>query len=387
MSHEEPAPLERLRRLGLADADARAVLAHFEEADRRGKPGHGVSRVAWLETQAFDPAGRPVRLVHEAGYERWDGHGALGYLVLEEIVRSTIADPPRHARLVVAARCFPTGVLGLWASRLADAGLTALVTATSPRRLPHPSGGVPLTGTNPLAIAVPSGDGRPVVADVSMGAVTHGDVLSGRALPEELVPFGGPQAHKAFALAVGLELLVGALAGDEHGVVLLVARPDHDPVPAFRALATGRRLPGDSRGGDAVESGRSAGRSSPSGRTSPSGRSSAPSGASPASAARFFSSSRSWRRCCLRARRSLTACSRWIFAKVVCRFVLTASRPRPPGYRSRSGRPRCAGGPAGAMYGRSAISLARLMAMVSWRWCRRQAPLIRGERILPRSDV
>ena len=41
-----------------------------------------------------------------------------------------------------------------------------------------------------------------------MGAVTHGDVLAGVASPEELVPFGGEQAHKAFALAVGLELLV-----------------------------------------------------------------------------------------------------------------------------------------------------------------------------------
>jgi len=83
------------------------------------------------------------------------------------------------------------------------------------------------------------------VADVSMGAVTHGDVLEGRARPEELVPFGGEQAHKAFALAVGLELLVGALAGPEPGAVLVVARPEHDPAPALRALADGRRLPGD----------------------------------------------------------------------------------------------------------------------------------------------
>ena len=47
-----------------------------------------------------------------------------------------------------------------------------------------------------------------------MGAVTHGEVLAGAAAPDELVPFGGEHAHKAFALAVGLELLVGALAGD-----------------------------------------------------------------------------------------------------------------------------------------------------------------------------
>jgi hypothetical protein len=100
-------------------------------------------------------------------------------------------------------------------------------------------------GTNPLAIAVPSSEGDPVVADVSMGRATHGDVLAGTASPDDLVPFGGEQAHKAFVLAVGLQLLVDALAGDGLGAVFLVARPEADPVPALRVLATGVRLPGD----------------------------------------------------------------------------------------------------------------------------------------------
>ena len=60
------------------------------------------------------------------------------------------------------------------------------------------------------------------------------------------MPFGGEHAHKAFALALGLELLVGALAGQGHGAVLVVARPEADPVPALRARAAGLRLPGDS---------------------------------------------------------------------------------------------------------------------------------------------
>jgi LDH2 family malate/lactate/ureidoglycolate dehydrogenase len=238
---------ERLRRLGL-DADAVGVLiAHFTDADRRGKHGHGLSRVAWLETQELDPAARPRRLVAEDGFERWDGSGALGYLVLDEIVRAILERPPARARVVVAERCFPTGVLGYWVRRLAVGGLAGVLTATSPRRLPHPGGGPPLTGTNPLAIAIPSSDGRPVVADVSMGAVTHGDVLAGQAQPEELVPFGGDLAHKAFALAVGIELLVGALAGPEPGAVLVVAHPEHDSVSTLRSLAEGRRLPGDDR--------------------------------------------------------------------------------------------------------------------------------------------
>lgn len=204
-----------------------------------------MARIDWLETQTFDAAARPQRRLAEPSFELWDGAGALGYVVLEAVVRATLAAPPAHARLVVAERCFPTGALGLWGRRLAEGGLVAVLTATSPRRLPHPDGGGPLTGTNPVAIAVPSSDGRPLVADVSMGAVTHGDVIAGRARPEELVPFGGAQAHKAFALAAGIEMLVGALAGPEHGAVLLVARPEHDPVPAFRALAAALRLPGD----------------------------------------------------------------------------------------------------------------------------------------------
>jgi LDH2 family malate/lactate/ureidoglycolate dehydrogenase len=156
-----------------------------------------------------------------------------------------LADPPLHARVIVAERCFPTGSLGYWVRRLAEDGLVAALTATSPRRLASPEGGPPLAGTNPIAIGIPSSDGRPLVADVSMGRVTHGDVLAGTAEPEELVPFGGDRAHKAFALAVGLEMLVAALAGEEHGALLLVAKPEHDPVPGLRTLAEGTRLPGD----------------------------------------------------------------------------------------------------------------------------------------------
>ena len=78
-----------------------------------------------------------------------------------------------------------------------------------------------------------------------MGRFTHGDVLTGAAAPEDVVPFGGDRAYKAFALAVGVEMLVGALAGEEPGALLVVARPEFDPVPSLRARAEGTRLPGD----------------------------------------------------------------------------------------------------------------------------------------------
>jgi (2R)-3-sulfolactate dehydrogenase (NADP+) len=191
------------------------------------------------------PGARPARVVAEPAYERWEGRGALGYLTLGAICEAQLADPPETARVVVAGDCFPTGVLGYWVRRLAEVGLVAALTATSPPRLAHPEGGPLLAGTNPLALAVPSSDGRPLVSDVSMGKVTYGDVIRGAAAEEELVPFGGEQAHKAFALALGLQVFVDALAGEGYGAVLVVARPVADPVPPLRARAAGVRLPGD----------------------------------------------------------------------------------------------------------------------------------------------
>jgi (2R)-3-sulfolactate dehydrogenase (NADP+) len=238
--------LDKLGRLGFGQADAGILADHFLDAEARGRVGHGLTRVDWLASlPGLKPDARPERTLTEPGFERWEGRGALGYLMLAAICDAQLTDPPAHARVVVAKDCFPTGMLGYWVRKLAEGGLVAALTATSPARLAHPDGGPPLAGTNPLAIAIPSSDGRPIVADVSMGAVTFGEVIAGTATDEELVPFGGEQAHKAFALAVGLQLLVDALAGDGYGAVLVVARPEADPVPALRARAAGVRLPGD----------------------------------------------------------------------------------------------------------------------------------------------
>jgi (2R)-3-sulfolactate dehydrogenase (NADP+) len=240
--------LGRLRALGFGEADVEELWAHFDGAERRGKQGHGHARIPWLEgLEGYDPSAQPELVEEDDGFQRWHGRGAIGYLVLGRVVRAQLERPPVHARLVVCERTFPTGMLGYHVRRLADGGLVGVLAATSPARLGHPSGGPKLAGTNPLAIGTPSSDGDPIVVDVSMGAITWGDVVAGLAQEDDLVPFGGEQAHKAFALSLGLQLLVDALVRDAgHGAVLLVARPEADPVPALRTLAAGVRLPGDS---------------------------------------------------------------------------------------------------------------------------------------------
>jgi LDH2 family malate/lactate/ureidoglycolate dehydrogenase len=232
---------ERLRALGFDEERAGVLFEHFSDAESRGKLGHGFSRVEFLETlPGIQPGARPAKVTSSPGLDRWDGRGALGYLTLAAICADLEEAPPEGARVVVAADCFPTGMLGHWVRRLARAGMAAALTATSPARLAHPDGGPPLVGTNPLTIGIPAAEGDPVVVDVSMGEVTYGDVLAGLAPAERLVPFGGEQAHKSFAIALGLQLLVDSQIKTGFGAVLIALRAD--PVDLTRFGET--RLPG-----------------------------------------------------------------------------------------------------------------------------------------------
>jgi LDH2 family malate/lactate/ureidoglycolate dehydrogenase len=147
--------LRRLEALGFDATNAGRLWEHFDDAESRGKLGHGYSRVPWLETlDGYDAKAEPVLVVEEAGFQRWNGNGAIGYLVLAHVVARQIADPPTHARVVVCERTFPTGMLGHYVRRLAEAGLVGVLTATSPARL-GPPGGPKVAGTNPLAIGIP----------------------------------------------------------------------------------------------------------------------------------------------------------------------------------------------------------------------------------------
>lgn len=238
-------PEERLRGLGFSETNAQVIAEHFLDAESRGKLGHGLARIDWLATQEFDPTAEPVKTASYPAFDYWESRGAVGYLVLAAICAELAEAQPWPVRVVVAD-AFPTGHLGYWVRWLAEAGLVALLTATSPARLAHPDGGEPLVGTNPIAIGLPNPEGNPIVVDVSPAKATYGDVLAGRAEPEDVVPFGGEHAYKSFALAVGLQGLVESFVGETNGIVLLVAKPEFDWFAAtLRERAAGLRLPGD----------------------------------------------------------------------------------------------------------------------------------------------
>jgi LDH2 family malate/lactate/ureidoglycolate dehydrogenase len=276
---------QRLGDLGF-DTDARALLAdHYLDAELSGQPSHGLGRVRWLATlEGLEPSARAVPVDRRDGLARWDADGVLGYLALAQALAAESDEPPAGARVVVVERCYPTGRLGWFAQRVASRGLACLLTATSPPRLPHPDGGPPVAGTNPLCLAVPDGEDT-LAVDVSMGRLTHGDVLaaaaagaplpagaavdaSGRAVtdPGEVVagragilPAGGDQPHKGFALAILVELLAAALTREPgFAAVAVIAPARTDAAAAIRGRAAGRPLPGErsrARRRDGIERG------------------------------------------------------------------------------------------------------------------------------------
>jgi LDH2 family malate/lactate/ureidoglycolate dehydrogenase len=237
----------RLREIGFSERDARILADHFLDSERRGKPSHGLARIDWLaELPGLNPTARPKLEAEYPGFEHWDGNGAVGYLTLAAICERVVGQPPWPARVIVAANTFPSGALGYWVRWIVEeADRIAILTATSPPRLAHPDGGEALVGTTPLAIGIPNPEGEPIIVDVSMGKTTHGDVLAGLAPEEDLVPFGGEQSYKAFALALGLQLAVEACVVDGYGALMVVIAPETSTVPELRARAVGLRLPGD----------------------------------------------------------------------------------------------------------------------------------------------
>ena len=56
-------PEERIAALGFSEADTATLAAHFLDAESRGKLGHGLARIDWLETLPdLKPDARPVRV-------------------------------------------------------------------------------------------------------------------------------------------------------------------------------------------------------------------------------------------------------------------------------------------------------------------------------------
>ena len=240
--------LARLRARGFSEEDAQRLFAHFAEAEARGKLGPRLL----ARRVARDARGRSRRA---AADDRGGGLvRALARPRRARLPRARRASCARSSPIRPSARgsscaseTFPTGMLGGWVRRLAEGGLVAVLTATSPPRLgpsrrPEARGHEPARDRHPELGRRP-GRRRRVDGSGHVGRRHRRPALARRSSSRS----AASSAHKALALALGLQLFVDALRREPgYGAVLLVAQPESDPVPGLRERAAGFRLPGDS---------------------------------------------------------------------------------------------------------------------------------------------
>ena len=242
------------RAQGATDREAAVIADVLIEAELRGRPTHGLNRVAGVaKLLAHRPPGAPHVAEERGAVIRIDGADQSGYLVgalmAEEAAR--VAHSEGHALVGVhnARHC---GMLGYYVSRIAEKGLIALAFADCGPFVAPWGAAEAVFGTNPLAAAFPA-EPWPILIDMGTCAVTYGALDQARrngvpapdnsALDADgklttdpnrvtaVLPFGG---HRGSALSLLVQLLSGVVpgaaaipkGGQDYGLFLLVMEPD-----------------------------------------------------------------------------------------------------------------------------------------------------------------
>lgn len=236
-----------LRALGAPAEEARIVAEALAGANLAGHDSHGILRVeqyAKMVRAGEIVPGAPTTVIRESPATAvLDGGWNFGAVVARRAVELAMAKARACGVGTVTVRnSNHLGRLGEYPLFAARAGMACLAMVNNHGRgnLVAPFGGSDARlATNPIAFACP-GPEHPILVDVTTSVVAEGKVRilrnAGRRAPEgwlidhegrpttdpqvlyteprgAILPFGGPVAHKGYALSVMVELLAGALSG------------------------------------------------------------------------------------------------------------------------------------------------------------------------------
>ncbi|KKB09282.1 Ldh family oxidoreductase [Devosia chinhatensis] len=239
-----------LVRAGVPAENARLQVDLWLDADLRGVPSHGLLRLDRLAERLaaglIDPKATGTQEWRGSSYLLVDGENGLGPVVANAALDAVTARARETGIALAAIRNSQhLGMLAWYTERIARDGQAAIVLSTS-EALVHPWGGRhAMLGTNPISIAVPTGEADPFVMDTATSRVSMGEIHDyanrGEAIPPDWAldargdPTTDPQAAKAgaiapfgdakgYALGLAFELLVSALSGaalgtDVHGTL------------------------------------------------------------------------------------------------------------------------------------------------------------------------
>ena len=182
---------------GMPEEDARQVAELMLLADLRGVDSHGITRLsAYIKRiRSGGINKRPeIRIVAEsAGTALVDGDNGMGHLVMRRAAEIAIAKAEQAGIAWVGTRASNhAGAGAVYAMMPLAHDMVGLYLAVANNNHMAPWGGVePLLGTNPVAIAIPTGEEAPIVLDIATTTTSFGKIRNaadnGERLPEGLV--------------------------------------------------------------------------------------------------------------------------------------------------------------------------------------------------------
>lgn len=229
--------------VGVLEADAALVAGLMTRADLNGSDGHGVFRlpqyIRRIRAGGMNPRAIPRIVEERAASALVDGGNGLGHLAVTLAANTAIA----KARKAGVAWCGVrngnhAGPASLYASMTLPHDMIGLYLAVGSANHLPPWGGLEmLLSTNPIAVAVPTGEEPPIVLDMATTVAAYGKVKTkaqrGEMMPEGWMidrtgaPLTDPKrANEGFLLPIGgykgfgLALIFGLLAGTLNGAAM-----------------------------------------------------------------------------------------------------------------------------------------------------------------------
>ena len=227
------------RRAGCNQDGAEDMAASLVQTNLWGIDSHGVIRVGKyvdrLEKGAMNGKPQIATLRAGAGLEVLDADNGSGYVAARAAMARAIELAKRQniaaVGIINSNHC---GATALYARMALDHDMIGIAMTNVAPNMVTTGGSRPITGNNPIAVAVPTFGEFPFVLDISLSAVAGGKLLvaakNGEAIPlgwatdKEGRPTTDPQAgfdgyllpmggHKGFGLSLLVDILCGVITG------------------------------------------------------------------------------------------------------------------------------------------------------------------------------
>jgi LDH2 family malate/lactate/ureidoglycolate dehydrogenase len=235
--------IQLFEKVGVPTGDAKVLMDNLIEADLRGVDTHGVTRIAiYIERlQAGSVKAKPqMRVLRETPASAiLDGDHGLGQVISARAMEMAIEKAKKGVFGLVGVRnSTHNGAMAFFSMMAVRQDLIGIGLTNTVPLMAVTGGNQAMIGNNPLSIAAPAGQEKPVIFDMACSVAARGKIILAAkkgekiplgwandkdGLPTEdakaaleglILPVGG---HKGYGLALMVDVLSGVLMGANFG--------------------------------------------------------------------------------------------------------------------------------------------------------------------------